>query len=181
MATRYFKVLHKAGAFIEGVFYPPVSEDGDFADSIVPLELAEGAAGPLWGIECDALGNEIGAIPDGVKDKMSTELANRIANGAGQGSTQVVPPGEPNPLKNSGTPTAAPKSQETEVNLQNKESDTRKQTIVDTLSLLDHTKDEDWTEGGKPKVEVVAAASGLDGLTRAEITEAAPDFARKVE
>ena len=100
-------------------------------------------------------GNEIGERPDtnAVSDKLADGLANKIA-------------GKDPAAKATGTKA---------------ESEQRKKTIVDTLALLDHDKDDDWTAGGLPKVEVVAAASGLEGLTRAEIEEAQPDFKREAK
>lgn len=150
--TRYFKVTHKAGAFIDGVHYPTADDQADITDSIVPLELEEGAAAPLWGVEVDVNGNEIGEQPAAVQDKMADALANKIAGGSASNTAAPAPTG--------------------------KDADARKATIVQTLELLDHNNDADWTSGGKPKVETVAAASGLENLTRAEIEAAAPDFVR---
>lgn len=160
MTTRYFKVIHKAGAFIDGVHYPCADDQEDVTDSIVALELKKGDKAPLWGVEVDARGNEIGERPDpySVQNAVGNELADKIAAGAGQGKAKE------------GTKAAGTKA----------EAEQRKQTILDTLALLDHSKDEDWNKtDGKPKVEVVAAASGLSDLTRAEIDEAAPDFKRE--
>ena len=156
MTTRYFKVLHKAGAFIDGVHYPCADDQADVSESIVPLELKKGEKAPLWGVEVDVNGNEIGERPreDGVSDKLAEGLANSIAGKAGAG---------------------------TKATGDKKDQEQRKQTIVDTLQLLDHGKDDDWTAGGLPKVEVVASASGLEGLTRDEITQADPDFKREVK
>ena len=47
MTTRYFKVIHKAGAFIDGIHYPAASDGGDEHLSIVPLELKKGGPVPL--------------------------------------------------------------------------------------------------------------------------------------
>ena len=155
MATRFFKVIHNAGAFIDGVHYPPATDNGDDSASIVALELGAKEKGPLWGVEVDANGNEIAERPDAneVSDKLATNLANKIATGAG----------------------AAPAGGNKQ------EAEQRKQTIADTLSLLDHSNDADWTTGGLPKVDVIATASGLEGLTREEITQANPDFKREVK
>jgi len=157
MTTRYFKVIHKAGAFIDGIHYPPAVDSKDENDSIVPLELGPKDKAPLWGVEVDIHGNEIGERPDpaGVQDLMGDALANKIANNAGVGGTKAT-----------GT---------------KQEAEQRKATIVETLGLLDHSNDGDWTAGGLPKVEVVASASGLEGLSRDEITEANPDFKREVK
>lgn len=148
--TRYFKVIHKAGAFIDGVHYPCADDLDDQSLGIVPLDLPKGEKAPLWGVEVDVHGNEIGERPDGAREKLGDALGNKIATGAG--------------AKAHGTKA---------------EAEQRKATIVETLALLDHAKDDDWTEAGKPKVDVVANASGLEGLTRAEIEAAAPDFLRK--
>ncbi|MDX9690538.1 MAG: hypothetical protein RBT70_08800 [Alphaproteobacteria bacterium] len=150
--TRYFKVTHKAGAFIDGVHYPAADDQADVTASIVPLELAEGQNPPLWGVEVDAQGNEIGEQPAGVQDKLADALANKIAGGNAAPAAEPLPTG--------------------------KDGETRKATILQSLELLDHNNDADWTSSGKPKVETVAAASGLDNLTRAEIEAAAPDFVR---
>jgi hypothetical protein len=42
---------------------------------------------------------------------------------------------------------------------------------------LDHANDAHWTQGGEPKVDVVAETVGSP-LTRADITDAAPDAKR---
>lgn len=157
MTTRYFKVIHKAGAFIDGIHYPPAADSADESYSIVPLELGPKDKAPLWGVEVDVHGNEIGERPDpdGVQDKLGDALANKIAGNAGVGGQKAT-----------GT---------------KQEAEQRKATIAETLSLLDHDNDGDWTSGGLPKVEVVASASGLEGLSRDEITEANPDFKREVK
>lgn len=161
MTTRYFKVIHKAGAFIDGIHYPAAADGGDESLSIVPLELGPKDKAPLWGVEVDVHGNEIGERPDpaGVQDKLGGALADKIAGSAGEGTKK--PAGAATGTK--------------------QESEQRKQTIIDTLALLDHGKDDDWTTGGLPKVEVVASASGLEGLTRDEITDAQPDFKREAK
>lgn len=53
-----------------------------------------------------------------------------------------------------------------------------KEMIVEALSMLDHDDDSVWTADGLPKVDVVRGLLGNDALTRAEITDAAPDFVR---
>lgn len=49
--------------------------------------------------------------------------------------------------------------------------------IKDALSQLDPLDDDQWTEGGQPKIEAVASLLGHK-VTRKEITEAAPQFSR---
>ena len=165
--TRYFKVTHKAGAFIEGIHYPCADDQDDATDSIVPLELKKGEKAPLWGVEVDAHGNEIGEHQTSARDRLGDQLGNQIAEGAGVGAAGTS--GRTGVDINTGAGANGTKQ----------EAEQRKQTIVDTLALLDHDKDDDWNKAdGKPKVDVVAAASGLEGLTRAEIDEAAPDFKR---
>lgn len=50
--------------------------------------------------------------------------------------------------------------------------------IATALELLDHAKDESWTDEGKPRVEVICALMEDDTITRAEIEAALPDFVR---
>lgn len=50
--------------------------------------------------------------------------------------------------------------------------------ITEALSALDPDTDEDWTKDGLPAVEAVAELVGGE-VTRAMITEAAPNFSRK--
>lgn len=52
------------------------------------------------------------------------------------------------------------------------------QLILDALELMDATDDEQWTNDGAPKVETVAALSGIEGLKRADIISASPEFSR---
>jgi hypothetical protein len=53
------------------------------------------------------------------------------------------------------------------------------EAIKEALQKLDPEDDEVWTQIGLPRVEVVARLSGLLQLTRAELTDAAPDFNRE--
>jgi len=186
MTTRYFKVIHKAGAFIDGVHYPCADDQEDVSQSIVPLNLAKGDRAPLWGVEVDAHGNEIGERPDpySVQDTMGGALADKIAKSAGvgpgaqkQGHTGVD---TPNPNQSSNRDDGSNKNPGVATGTK-AEAEQRKQTIVETLGLLDHDKDDDWTTGGLPKVEVVASASGLEGLTRDEISAAQADFKRQTK
>jgi hypothetical protein len=156
MTTRYFKVLHKAGAYIDDVYYPPADQAGDVHESIVPLKGVKEGKEPQWGVECDAHGNEIGAVPEAAVEKMGDALASQIARNAGMKQ-----------LEESATGTV-------------KEVEARKQLILDTLSLLDHADDTHWTADGLPNVKVVCEAAGVE-LSRKEITEAAADFKRKAE
>lgn len=155
MATRYFKVLHKAGAFIDGVYYPPAEQCPDVTEAIVAMEDIAKGKEPLWGVECDIHGNEIGEAPAGVQDKMSDALAKKIAQGAGEGGASDAPPAT-----------------------EKKDAEARKQVILDTLSLLDHSDDTHWTGEGLPSVNVVSETAGIQ-VTRAEIKAAAPDFVRQ--
>lgn len=160
MTTRYFKVLHKSGAFIDGIYYPPADQVPDVSEAIVPLENVAKGKEPLWGVEVDIHGNEIGEVPAGVMDKMSDALAAKIAAGAGE---------KP----------AAPDADKTEpATGEKKEAEARKQVILDTLQLLDHSDDSHWTGEGLPSVKIVSDTAGIE-VTRKEITAAAPDFVRQ--
>lgn len=50
-------------------------------------------------------------------------------------------------------------------------------TILLALSQLDTTNDEHWTDAGLPLVDVVSELAGIN-LSRADITEVAPEFTR---
>ena len=158
--TRFFKVTHKAGAFIDGIHYPCADDQADIQESIVPLEIGKKDKAPLWGVEVDANGNEIGETPIPALDRLGDALGNKIATAAGEKPAQ-----------------------EPKATLSAAEAAARKQTIIDALSLLDHEKDEDWVmngdSAGKPRVNVIEDATGIKDLTRAEIDAAAPDFIRK--
>lgn len=186
MTTRYFKVIHKAGAFIDGIHYPCADDQNDITDSIVPLELKKGDKTPLWGVEVDTHGNEIGERPDpySVQDTIGNKLADNIAKNAGVGAnaqkTGHTGVDTPNRNQDENREDGSNKNG-LQANGTKAEAEQRKATIVETLGLLDHDKDDDWTTGGLPKVEVVASASGLEGLTRDEITAAQPDFKREVK
>lgn len=175
MTTRYFKVTHKAGAFIDGVFYPPASDTTDLAESIVPLELKKGDKEPRWGVEVDVHGNEIGTAQRSAREDLGDALANKIAGNDGnvhvghRGQNISKPADAQTGSEGAG---AAPTGDK-------KEAEERAATIRETLDLLDHKNDEQWTSAGQPKVDVVEDASGLENLTRKEIEEAAPDFKRE--
>ena len=160
MTTRYFKVLHKSGAFIDNVYYPPADQVSDVMDAVVAMEGIAPGKEPQWGVEVDERGNEIAAVPAGALDKMSDALASKLAAGAGAA-----------PLKDVEDPGDGASGQV------GKDADARKAAIVETLELLDHADDAHWTEQGLPNVKVVAETSGLE-VTRKEVTEAAPDFKR---
>lgn len=49
-----------------------------------------------------------------------------------------------------------------------------KQQIIEALGLLDPTNDDQWTADGLPKVEALK----LEGIRRADITDAAPHYRR---
>ncbi len=55
----------------------------------------------------------------------------------------------------------------------------RNEAIRETLLNMDAMDDDQWTNDGAPKVEVVAEAGNFDKLTRAEIIDAAPKFSRE--
>lgn len=57
-------------------------------------------------------------------------------------------------------------------------SDPRLLQIAAALKSLDPTVDDNWTDGGLPRVAAVESGSGIVGVTRKEINEALPDWSR---
>jgi len=57
----------------------------------------------------------------------------------------------------------------------------RTQSLHEVIMGLDPTNDEHWTADGKPRIDVVAAASGRQDLTRKVVEAAAPGFTRPTE
>ena len=53
-----------------------------------------------------------------------------------------------------------------------------KEKIIETLLKLDKTNDNQWTQDGLPKVDVLKFLSGGETWTREQISEAAPGFTR---
>lgn len=53
-----------------------------------------------------------------------------------------------------------------------------KEKIIETLLKLDTTNDNQWTQDGLPKVDVLKFLSGGETWTRDQISEAAPGFTR---
>lgn len=53
-----------------------------------------------------------------------------------------------------------------------------KEKIIETLLKLDPTNDNQWTQDGLPKVDVLKFLSGGETWTRDQISEAAPGFTR---
>lgn len=53
-----------------------------------------------------------------------------------------------------------------------------KEKIIETLLKLDKTNDNQWTQDGLPKVDVLKFLSGGETWTRDQISEAAPGFTR---
>lgn len=57
--------------------------------------------------------------------------------------------------------------------------DDMKDKIRDALMMMDSMDDEQWTNDGSPKVDVVNDLGELEGVTRAMILDAAPQFSRE--
>lgn len=57
--------------------------------------------------------------------------------------------------------------------------DDLKEKIIDALMMMDSMDDDQWTTDGSPKVDVVNDLGELEGVTRAQILEAAPKFSRE--
>jgi len=53
------------------------------------------------------------------------------------------------------------------------------ENITEALSQMDPLDDDQWTSDGAPRVEVVAELSEIEGLKRADIINAAPQFSRE--
>lgn len=51
--------------------------------------------------------------------------------------------------------------------------------IRDALGMMDSMDDDQWTADGSPKVDVVNDLGELEGVTRAQILDAAPKFSRE--
>lgn len=51
--------------------------------------------------------------------------------------------------------------------------------LIKALAELDPANDEHWTRDGLPRVDAVAALSGLTGLKRGDLEAAAPGFSRE--
>lgn len=56
---------------------------------------------------------------------------------------------------------------------------TEKAAIAEALQTLDHTKDDLWTDDGSPLVSEIQRLCNDPKITRAQINEALPGFARK--
>jgi hypothetical protein len=50
--------------------------------------------------------------------------------------------------------------------------------IVNSLRVLDHENDDDWTSGGEPAMNRLKILTGKSDLTRVEVSAAAPEFKR---
>lgn len=51
--------------------------------------------------------------------------------------------------------------------------------ITEALLMMDSMDDDQWTADGSPKVDVVNKLAELEGITRAQILDAAPKFSRE--
>ena len=58
-------------------------------------------------------------------------------------------------------------------------SEDRTQDILTALELLDPQEDSHWTDLGLPAMAVICELANMPGLTRAQLTAAAPAFTRK--
>lgn len=54
----------------------------------------------------------------------------------------------------------------------------RTERILTALNDFDHNDDEMWTAHGTARIEAIEKATGLTGVSRAEVEAAAPDFIR---
>ena len=152
MTERYFKVRNESGAYIDNLYYAK--------DEVVPLDVAKGKE-PLWGIEVDAEGNEIGKDRTGVvQKKLSNALANQIAGSNGQGKAKD----DDDEGKGSGTPTGL--------------TDVQKEQVKEALGLLDHANKDHWTARGLPNTETISGLVGF-AVERKDINEIAPDVQRQ--
>lgn len=57
--------------------------------------------------------------------------------------------------------------------------DDMKDKIRDALMMMDAMDDDQWTNDGAPKVDTVNDLGELEGVTRAQILDAAPQFSRE--
>lgn len=148
MTTRYFKVRYEAGAYIDDLYYRK--------DDIVPVEVGKDEQPPLWGVEVDQAGNEIGVDRStAVQNKLASGLANKIAgkkdadddddSGKGTGGADL--------------------------------SAEQKEQVKSALELLDPADKAHWTARGLPNTEAVSALVGFP-VERKDLNEIAPDFQR---
>lgn len=152
MTTRYFKVRYEAGAYIDDLYYRK--------DDIVPLEVGKDEQPPLWGVEVDQHGNEIGVDRSAaVQNKLASGLANKIAG--------KNPAKDADDDDDSGKGTGG-----AELSAEQKEQ------VKSALDLLDHGDKAHWTARGLPNTEAVSALVGFP-VERKDINEIAPDFQRE--
>jgi len=143
MTVRYFRVANESGAYIDNMFYS--------IDDIVPLDIPQGKKAPMWGVEVDAHGDDIGVAPaaNAVQEKLMDALANKIA-GSETKTTPIV------------------------VSL----NEAQKGQVKEALALLDNDNKEHWTTRGLPNTETVSGLVGF-AVERKDINEIAPEFVRK--
>lgn len=55
---------------------------------------------------------------------------------------------------------------------------TTKEDLLKTLSLLDHTDPTQWTDDGLPRMDVIQTLAGDKTITRAQVNDVNPGFAR---
>ena len=54
----------------------------------------------------------------------------------------------------------------------------KQNSILEAMTSLDADNSELWTHDGRPRIDAIEAASGLTGLTRADVQAVDPDFRR---
>lgn len=147
---RYFRVLHKAGAFIDENFYGQ--------DEIVPYTPTadEDKAGkPFWGQEVDEHGNEVGGKknPDFISDKQADTFTE--AQTGNKGAAAGNKGGKPAPVEL---------------------TEDQKAQVKEAVALLEADNEGHWIKG-VPAPSAVTNLVGFD-VTAAQIKEIAPDVKR---
>lgn len=166
---RYFLVNIRAGAFIEGFFYPEdtVAEVPEHLLVRKDKDGNEVPALPLWGIECDKDGNllEDEDARVSAREQLGDRLGEKLAG-------REKPTGQTAHTANANAGNASVG------NVDANEAEARAATIKTAVEMLDPANDDHWTQAGQPKVETVQAIASLENVTRKEIEDAAPGFAR---
>ena len=139
-----YRVIYAAGAFLDNFHYA----EGEIVDYT-----PEGKDDKvLWGVPCDAQGND---LVEGDTEAKAKDVPNqRIANTVGK-------------VNDTKEADAA-------------EVKRRAEEIKQATTLLDSKNDDHWTQGGEARMETLEAILGYN-VTRKELDAAVPDFKRQTQ
>lgn len=158
----YFLVKHRAGAYINDVYY--------HEDEIVELPAGED---PMWGQKCDKDGNPIENYNEKLAraNGLNEHLAKSIEAGADTKKLEdenAKLRAELEAMKAAQTSEGASGSSETDSDPLEGVSEETVKAVDEAVKLLEDGQADQWTTRGEPKLEIIRDITGIE-VTRAQL------------